>query len=185
MENMIEIIKIYKQKLNSSKFVGKKYDNADRVNGSFEVKLKWKEWYEKGWFKTIERQINENIDDTCEEKSSYIGLLRNKHGEPFQYWIGMFTPENTKVPEGYDFINFKKCELCICWVYGDKDYVSMNNSIDIFNQCNEKLKKEGIHHIHDKNDICWAFERYSIPRSSTPDEKGNIILDIGFFVNFY
>jgi hypothetical protein len=96
----------------------------------------------------------------------------------------MFVPENTEVPEGYAYIDFPKSELGVCWVYGKEEYVCMNGGKDIFDQCKERLDKEGMFHVHDKDNTCWVFERYVSPRSTIPDEKGNIILDICFFMNF-
>ena len=42
---MAEIIKVYGQKVGAMRFIGKKYGDADRVNGSFSAK--WGEWHEK------------------------------------------------------------------------------------------------------------------------------------------
>ena len=182
---MFEIIKVYTQSFNSLKFVGKKYDNADRTNGRFEVASKWNEWFENRWFEDIKKQITNNPDNTYEDGGAYIGLLRNKSGEPFQYWIGMFVPENTETPQGFTHINFPKSKIGVCWVYGKSEHISMNGSLDIFNQCKDRLEKDGMHHVHDKDDVCWAFERYTHPRFTTPDEKRNVILDICFFTEFY
>jgi len=33
-------------------------------------------------------------------------LMRCKDGEPFEYWIGMFMPANTVVPEGFAYVDF-------------------------------------------------------------------------------
>ena len=182
---MLEIIKVYRQSIDAVRFIGKKYDNADRANGTFGIKVKWDEWFENNWFEIIENKISNNPDDTCADGGAYIGLTRNKHGEPLQYWIGMFTPMNTKTPKGFDYIDFPKSELGVCWVRGKKEYLyMMNEGIGIIEQCNEKLKKEEMYHVHDKNDVCWAFERYACPRFIKPDEKRNIILDICLFMNF-
>ena len=182
---MSEIINVYKQDMGATKFIGIKYNNANRINGKFEVKPKWNEWFQNGWFESIQMKINKNPNDTFISDSFFIGLLRNKPGEPFQYWIGMFTPEKTEIPEGFTFINFPKSELIVCQIYGSIEHVYLNKSIDIFNQCNERLKKEGLNHVHDKNDVCYTFERYESKKSIIPDEKGNIILEICFFANFY
>ena len=137
---MTEIIKIYRQNVDSLKFIGKKYDNADRTNGTFKIKLKWDEWFENRRFKIIENKISGNPDDTCEDGSAYIGLTRNEPGTSFQYWIGMFAPNNTEIPEGFDCIDFPKSELGVCWVYGKEEHIFlMNEGIDIIDQCNEKL----------------------------------------------
>jgi len=181
----VEIIKVYKQEAESLKFIGKKYNNANRLDGTFSVKSKWNEWIKNGWFQILEKHINIQSNHSYEDINAHIGLLRNKSGEPFQYWIGMFTSKNTELPEGFDYIDFPKSELGVCWVYGNKNDIAMNEGLEIFNQCKEKLENEGINHLHDKNDICLAFERYVTPRSIIQDDKGNIILDICFFINFY
>ena len=181
---MIEIIKVYKQSVNKLRFIGKKYDNANRVDGSFGVKVKWDEWFEHNWFKIIEDNISSNYNDTFEDGNAYIGLLRNKPKEPFQYWIGMFTPENTQVPIGFKHIDFPKSELGVCWVCGKKEHVCFNEGIEIFEQCNEKLKNEGMDHIHDNENVYWIFERYSHTRSKVQDENGKIIIDICCFLHF-
>jgi len=115
---MIEIIKIYRQNINALRFIGKKYDNADRADGSFGVKSKWDEWFENGWFEAVKSNINGNPDDTCEDGGAYIGMAHNKRGEPFRY-------------------------------------------------------------------TCFAFERHVFPRFATPDDKGNIVLDVCFFMAFF
>ena len=179
---MVDIARIYTQSRDSLKFIGKKYDDADRTDGAFEVKSKWSEWFENGWFERIEGQIIGNPADTGEDGDAYIGLWRNKNGEPYQYWIGMFVPKNTATPEGFSHIVFPKSELAVCWVYGKAESLA---GLDILDQCNDRLKKEGMPHAHDKEDVCWAFERYACPRFTTPDEKGNVILDLCFFLRFH
>jgi hypothetical protein len=95
----------------------------------------------------------------------------------------MFAPKNTEVPDGFGFIDFPHSELGVCWVYGKEEDVCVED-ISIIDQCNKRLNKEDMPHVHDKDKACWAFERYVCPRFTTPDEKGNIILDICLFVKF-
>jgi len=39
----------------------------------------------------------------------------------------MLTPANTEIPEGFEYINFPKSELGVCWVSGKKeDMLKMN-----------------------------------------------------------
>ena len=166
---MSEIIKAYKQSICAMRFIGKKYGDNDRVNGMFSVK--WGEWFEKGWFSIIEKQNSGSIKEIYEDDDAYIGLMREKHGE-VEYWIGMFMPENAIIPEGFEYIDFAKSELGVCWVYGKEGEVYSMES-----KCNEMLAEEGFEIVSD-----WCFERYACPRFTTPDEKGNIILDICFFV---
>jgi hypothetical protein len=49
-------------------------------------------------------------------------------------------------------------------------------------KCAEKLKAAGIEILPDKNGAQCFFERYVCPRFTTPDDKGNIVLDICYFV---
>jgi len=172
---MVEFIKTYKQNVGDVRFIGKKYGDSDRVDGMFGVK--WGEWNSNGWFEIIEKQINENSGDTFEDYGAPIGLMRDKHGEPFQYWIGKFVPVNTDVPEGFDYIDFPKSNFGICWIYGKEPDIYMKEG-----KCWNELEKAGFEGVLDEEGACWFFERYAFPRFATPDEKGNIILDIGFFV---
>jgi len=167
---MAEIIKAYRQKTGAMRFIGKKYADEDRVNGNFGSK--WGEWHSNGWFETIERQIDGNIKEIYEDGDAYIGLMRGGHGEPFEYWIGIFMPDGTSVPDGFDCIDFPAGELGVCWIYGKEHEVFM-----LEGKCGERLEAEGFGVLTE-----WCFERYTCPRFTTPDEKGNIILDVCFFV---
>ena len=170
---MAEITKVYRQSVGAMRFIGKKYVDSDRGScGTFGPQ--WHEWFEKSWFDVIEKQVPGSLKDTCEDFDAAIGLMRCKNGE-FEYWIGYFTPANTTVPEGFAHIDFPKSNLGVCWVYGEENSVFFKEG-----ECGERLTKEGFEiltdDIHD-----WCFERYSC-RYSTPDEKGNVILDICFYV---
>lgn len=100
-----------------------------------------------------------------------------KEGEPFEYWIGIFMPESTQVPEKFEYIDFPKSELGVCWVYGKNGNVYCKED-----KCAEKLGEEGYKIIPDEKGAYWFFERYCCPRFTTPDDQGNIILDICHFI---
>ncbi|MDR1000196.1 MAG: hypothetical protein LBL96_05275 [Clostridiales bacterium] len=171
-----EIVKTYKQEIPALRFIGKKYGDNDRVNGSFGKY--WQDWLQNDWFGVIEKQIGSSIDTIYEDGDAYIGLERYKKGEPFAYWIGMFAPPNTPVPEGYVFHDFPKASLGVCWVYGKEDEIFAQEK-----NCMKKLEKEGYEFLPDENGFQWLFERYGCPRFTSPDEKGNVILDICFYVS--
>jgi len=155
------------------RFIGKKYGDSDRVNGMFGAK--WGDWFEKGWFDAIEKQIAGSLKAVYEDGDAYIGLMRDINGE-FEYWIGCFMPENTAVPEGFAYIDFPESNLGVCWVYGKEEEVYCHEG-----ECGERLTKDGFEILSDEAHD-WCFERYACPRFTTPDEKGNIVLDICFFV---
>jgi hypothetical protein len=168
---MREFIKIYEQNVPALRFIGIKYgDSADGFGAM------WREWFESGRFAEIERRIGGNARDTCEDGDAYIGLIGGSGTEdsPLEYWIGLFTPENTAVPEGFGCVDFPKGKFGICWLYG-KDNELYGN----YGQCVEKMIDGGFAF---NKDLPWCFERYASPRFTTPDEKGNVILDVGFFI---
>lgn len=137
----------------------------------------WDDWFENGWFGIIEKQISENSKTICESENAYISLEKYKEGEPFEYWMGKFMPENTPIPHGYAFHDFSKGSLGVCWVYGKKEEVFMQEENGM-----KSLEKEGYKFLPDENGFQWSFERYECPRFTTADEKGNIILDLCFYV---
>ncbi|MDR0324675.1 MAG: hypothetical protein LBI19_01095 [Oscillospiraceae bacterium] len=172
---MAEIIKTYKQNVSAARFIGKKYGNADRVEGMFGAK--WGEWFQNGWFGILEKQMTESFKETYADGDAYIGLMREFERDSFEYWIGMFLPEDAAVPEGFESVDFPKSALGVCWIYGKEDEVYCREG-----ECGEKLGKEGFAFVTEGQGADWCFERYACPRFTTPDEKGNIILDICFFV---
>lgn len=113
---MAEIIKTYRQEVPALRFIGKKYGDGDRVDGGFGKC--WGDWFANGWFTVIEKQSNQKMKDIYEDGDAYIGLMRCKDGEPFEYWIGIFMPENTPVPTGFESRDFAKSALGTCWLYG-------------------------------------------------------------------
>lgn len=170
---MPEIIKAYRQSLGAMRFIGKRYTNSDRgPNGMFGVK--WAEWHENGWFGFLHQLIPGSFKVSYREGDAPIGLMREKGHDfdTFEYWIGYFMPENTTVPEGFQYVDFPKSDLGVCWIYGKE-----NEVFGLEAECLGRLEKEGFEIVTD-----WCFERYALPRSETPDEKGNIIIDICFFI---
>ena len=145
--NMAEIINAYKQKIGAMRFIGKKYGDSDRVNGSFGSK--WGEWFENAWFGAIEKQYSGKLADIYEDGDAYIGLMREDEKGIFEYWIGIFMPEGTAAPDGFSYIDFPAGNLGVCWVYGKEAEVYMHEGY-----CGEKLEKEGY-----KINSSWCFER--------------------------
>jgi hypothetical protein len=56
---MPEIIKTYKQEIPARRFIGKKYNDNDRVNGTFGKH--WTDWFQNRWSLNI--SLNELL--TC------------------------------------------------------------------------------------------------------------------------
>ena len=170
---MADIVKMYRQELPAFRFIGKKYGDGERVNGGFGSQ--WGEWFQNGWFEALEK-LPGGGEALCEDGSAYLGLMRSKEGEPFEYWIGMLLPAGTKVPEGYGYVDFPASAIGICWLKGPEYTLYCQEP-----RCCTALAENGYEPLAE-NDVWWFFERYACPRFTTPDENGEVILDIGFFV---
>lgn len=170
-----QIVKCYKQKFPKTRFIGIKYSEEDRVNGMFG--WQWGQWFETGKFNKIEELLTPSFKKNYPDSDAYVGLERYKEGEPYEYWIGMFVPENSAVPEGYDSVDFDFNFAGICWVKGKEENVYCHEG-----DCYELLKENGMQILEDNHGACWFFERYGCPRFMAPDKNGRVILDIGYFV---
>ncbi len=166
---MPEIIKAYRQSLPPLRFVGKRYGDEDRVNGGFGHK--WGEWFEKGWFAQLEQGYD--LKSTYEDGDAYLGLMRWKEGEPFQYWIGVFLPAGAPAPGGYGTLDFPAQDIGVAWVYGKEAELYGKEE-----ECAVRCEQEGMRIIADEQGAFWFFERYVCPRFTEPDSQGNVILDI-------
>ncbi len=170
---MAEVIKVYRQSVPAVRFIGKKYGEEDGAGGGFG--RQWETWFANNWFEPLEKSFDRT--SFYEDSDAYIGLMRWKDGEPFEYWIGMFCPEGTAVPEGYGHHDFPASDLGVVWLYGKDGEVYGQEG-----KCSESCSKEGFKIITDGQGACWFFERYGCPRFTTPDEKGNIILDVCHYI---
>lgn len=163
---MSEIIKVFKESVPAMRFIGLKY-------GQFTA---WSEAF--GWFDKIEQAMGgvQAIKEIWENGGGYVGLERKHESEPFEYWIGMFTPAGTPVPEGLQYVDFPKGNLGTCWIYAGE------NEIRDTSLCEQKLKEAGYEITPDEHGGVWSFENCTCPRFTTPDEKGKIIDDYCYFI---
>ena len=172
---MYEIIKSYVQQVPAVRFIGVKYGDEDRVEGGFGSK--WGEWFANDRFSKLEALITEELRNSYEDTDAYLGLMRWKEGEPFQYWIGMFLPEGTATPEGYDYIDIPEAKLGVVWLQGPEGELYGKEC-----KCAEQISKDGYEIIQDKEGASLFFERYGCPRFLEKDEEGRVILDICHYV---
>lgn len=165
---MAEIIKVFREKIPTLKFIGKKYANFGH----------WDEWWEHGWFDLLESTMGstDTILALWENGGGYLGLERRAEGEPFAYYIGMLTPADTPVPEGFEAILFEGLDLGTVWIYGAEDAVHDTSA------ARGKITDAGMKIWQDKDGAVWSFENCLCPRFTTPDETGNVILDYCYFI---
>lgn len=92
-------------------------------------------------------------------------------GRP-EHWIGMLFPVDTAVPDGFDYVDLKPLDFAVCYLYG-KEGSSQFYTMESHDMCLEALAAKGLKRKEDD----WCFERYACPGFTSPDEKGNVILD--------
>ena len=172
---MYEITNAYVQELPATRFIGIKYQDEDRVNGGFGTQ--WGEWFQNNRFEKLEGLLSEEFNKSYEDAGAYVGLMRWKEGEPFQYWIGMFLPVGSEVPEGYGHVDLAGGKLGVAWIHGQEGELYCHED-----KCAERIAKEGYEIISDEEGAWWFFERYVCPRFTTPDAEGNVTLDICHFI---
>lgn len=166
---MPEIIKVYRENVPAMRFIGKKYPGF----GGW-----WGEWFANGWFDVIESAMGGtgSILKIWENGGGYVGLERRCADQLLEYWIGMFAPADTSVPEGFDSVDFPAAGLGTCWLYGKEDGIHDTGG------CAPALRSIGLAFWKDSAGGVWSFENCLCPRYTTPDAEGNIIMDYCCFV---
>ena len=102
---------------------------------------------------------------------AYIGAVRIVNGAP-ERWIGMFFPQDTAVPDGFDHVDIEPMPYAVFYLYGNADNGELFGP-EPHNLCLADLKARGLKRKEDD----WCFERCNCPRFTTPDTQGNVILD--------
>lgn len=157
----VKILEIKQESCPAARFIGKKYEGS----------ANWGEWWENNWFTVLEAMpaLPFNGD-------AYIGAVHIVDGMP-EFWIGMFFPEGTEVPEGFEAVDMEPLKYAVCYLQ-DKENSGDFYTMDTHNRCLDELKALGWKRKEDD----WCFERYNCPRFTTPDEQGNVILDYGISI---
>ncbi|MBQ8847081.1 MAG: GyrI-like domain-containing protein [Lachnospiraceae bacterium] len=157
----VKILEVKRESFPAVRLIGKKYEHGPN----------WGEWWQNDWFSVLEK--NERLPMNGD---AYIGAVHIVDGMP-EYWIGMFFPVDTEVPEGFDFVDMEALEYAVCFLY-DKEGSGDFYTMETHEMCLEELKSLGLKRKEDD----WCFERYNCPRFTTPDEAGNVILDYGISI---
>ena len=152
----VKILEIKRESCPAARFIGKKY--ADGPN--------WDEWWQNGWFDQLETapRLPFNGD-------AYLGGVRIVNGMP-ERWIGLLFPADTEVPAGFDYADLQPLDYAVCYLY-DKEGSSQFYTMETHNMCLDAMAAQGLKRKEDD----WCIERYACPGFTTPDEKGNVILD--------
>ena len=157
----VKILEIKQETSPAARLIGKKYTNG----------ANWGEWWENGWFATLEAMPTLSING-----DAYIGAVHIVDDMP-EFWIGMFFPVDTRVPEGFEAVDIEPLSYAVCYLL-DQEGSGEFYTMETHNQCLEVLKAQGMKRKEDD----WCFERYNCPRFTTPDAEGNVILDYGIAI---
>ena len=170
----MEFVKCYRQDMPATRFIGKQYGEADRVNGTFGAK--WDEAFQTGLFEAIEAAEGDRQPEYFEDSGAYIGLM-GYDDEAFTYWIGKLTRPGTSVPDGFDFLDFPAEQVGVGWLHGMENELYGHEDVVL-----RELAKLNLAPNRDENGLRWCFERYQCPRFTKPDKNGAVTLDVCFFV---
>jgi len=155
------IIKTYQQKIPALRFIGKKYSAplSDSVYDAILDNLD--NWRLNYTFDAIEKLSDEG-------GNAYVSLMK-KNDEAFEYWLGMFMPAGTNVPNGYEAIDFSPSTLAVCRVYGKRNAI-----IHYDTECRKRL-------TNNETNASWFFQRFNWHRFFEDDQFGKRILEYGYF----
>lgn len=170
---MATIIKTYTESAPACRFIGLRYGEAQRVDGSF-AHL-WNSWFAHQRFDALYALLPEGWG--CPEAGSPLGLMRHQEGQPFEYWIGLCLPPDSSVPAGYDSLDLPAMPLGVCWVQGQEPAIYHQDE-----QALAMLGQMGLQPGLDPAGFFLVMERYQSPRFSKPDEEGQRILDLVFLL---
>ncbi|MBR5798875.1 MAG: GyrI-like domain-containing protein [Lachnospiraceae bacterium] len=157
----VKILEIKKESCPACRLIGKRYEGY----------ANWAEWWENNWFATLE-----NIESIPFNGDAYIGAVHIADDMP-ERWIGMFFPVGTEVPEGFEYVDIESLNYAVFYL-SDKENSGDFYTMETHNMCLAELEALGFQRKEDD----WCFERYNCPRFTTPDEKGNVILDYGIAI---
>jgi len=168
------IKKVLKQKLPSLRFIGKKFNNKPKPEEIYDLLAHCQL---KNIFYDIEKQSNINYKTFFEGGDAYISLIKKNNEDIFEHWMGMFMPEGTEVPQGYEALDFPKMTIGVCRVYGKKSEI-----INYDAECRNKLTEEGINFKNEKTSKFLFFRRFNWHRFFEDDMYGKRLLDYCYLV---
>ena len=176
-----EVTKVFLEHYPALRLIGKCYTNDDRGEDGFGGQ--WHEWMSVDRFTAMKHVV-----DAVPFYEDSLGLMTMRGDMTgFTYWIGQFFPAETKVPDGFDYLDLPESNIGVGWVSGSSENGEIFGGPPHEAVC-KKLDDENIGKFRndiagpDSDTYCF-FERYNHPRFSEKDANGNVILDYGnYFV---
>ncbi len=157
----VDILEIKQEHCPRACLIGKRYEAAPD----------WGEWWANDLFAKLE--VHPRLPFNGD---AYIGAVRIANGKP-ERWIGMFFPEGTPVPEGFEAAEIPPMDYAVCYLRA-KEGSGEFYTPETHQRCLAALRAQNLTRREDD----WCFERYQCPRFTTPDNAGNVILDYGISI---
>lgn len=173
----IDVTRVYKEHFPDLRLIGKRYTNDDRAEGGFGKQ--WDEWMSGDRFALMTQAVG-----TSPFSEDTLGLMTMRGDMTgFTYWIGLFFPAGTAVPDGYDYLDLPESNIGVGWVCGKLENGELFGGPPHEAVC-KKLEDENIGKFRNDiagqgSDIYCFFERYNCPRFTAKDANGNVTLDYG------
>ena len=126
----VKILEVKKESFPAARFIGKKYTQGPN----------WGEWWQNDWFSVLEKK-----ERLLNNGDAYFGAVHIVDEMP-EYWIGMFFPINTEVPEGFDFVDIASLDYAVCYLQdkeGSGDFYTMESG-DFMIIYPDEIHKPGI-----------------------------------------
>jgi len=161
------IRKIFRQSLPALRFIGKKYIVNPEPG---EILNLLDNWQLENMFYNIEKQADIDYKAFYEGGDAYISLVKKNNNGLFEHWMGMFLPQGTEIPQGYDMIDFPETAIGVCRVYGKR-----NEIINYETECRSIFAGEY------PNNQCY-FRRFNWHRFFEEDIYGKRLLDYCYFI---
>jgi len=165
------IINTRTQEIPALRFIGKKYSEPFTDSVFVKVLDNLDNWRLNYMFDAIEKQSDRDPKTIYEGGDAYISLMK-KDGDFFEYWLGMFMPADTAVPEGYEALDFPRSTWGVCRVYGKR-----NALIHYDAACRKQLSQDGILHQEDESRAQWFFQRFNWRSFFEEDKYGKRVLE--------
>ena len=163
------IIQTYTQDLPALRIIGKKFTESSDDSCFKAVLAQLDNMRLNGMFEVIEKSAANSGD-------SYICLIRKTENDSYEFCLGIFVPDNTKVPGGYETIDLPKSTLNVCRVYGKKNAIVRYDT-----ECRKKLTEEGIYYHEDEACAQWFFLRFNWRTFFEEDKFGKRIVEYCYF----
>lgn len=175
VNSAVRIVNMYCEHLPALRLIGKRYTRED-MDADMMFGSKWNEWFQNGWFDYLGSM-------GCLAGFEYTVIMGFHMAEQQSWWICMFFPSGTEVPDGFSYVDLPEGDVGICWLHADRNEPALFK-MSTHDLCKRKLQDAGCTVRVDFNGVPskWSFERYDNKRFLTADENGKIILDYGTYI---